>query len=92
MVKRHEGTKKTKTLNPTLKPETLNPKPPSEILSGPAACLRASGPSYALVAPGTARRSWGLASNVISTWQFPKIRVPYFGVLIIRILLFRVLY
>ena len=25
-------------------------------------------------------------------WEFPKIRVPYFGVLIIRILLFRVLY
>ena len=27
-----------------------------------------------------------------STWDFPRIRVPYFGVLIIRILLFRVLY
>ena len=26
------------------------------------------------------------------TWEFPKIRVPYLGVLIIRILLFRVLY
>ena len=25
-------------------------------------------------------------------WEFPKIGVPYFGVLIIRILLFRVLY
>ena len=25
-------------------------------------------------------------------WDFPKIRVPYLGVLIIRILLFRVLY
>ena len=25
-----------------------------------------------------------------STWDFPKIRIPYFGVLIIRILLFRV--
>ena len=25
-------------------------------------------------------------------WEFPKIRVPYFGVLIIRILLCRVLY
>ena len=25
-------------------------------------------------------------------WDFPKIRVPYFGVLIIKILLFRVLY
>ena len=25
-------------------------------------------------------------------WEFPKIRVPYFGVLIIRILLFRVPY
>ena len=25
-------------------------------------------------------------------WDFPKIRVPYFGVLIVRILLFRVLY
>ena len=27
-----------------------------------------------------------------SIWEFPKIRVPYFGVLIIRILSFRVLY
>ena len=26
------------------------------------------------------------------TWEFPKIGAPYFGVLIIRILLFRVLY
>ena len=26
-----------------------------------------------------------------SNWDFPKIRVPYFGILIIRILLFRVL-
>ena len=25
-------------------------------------------------------------------WEFPKIRLPYFGVLVIRILLFRVLY
>ena len=25
-------------------------------------------------------------------WEFPKIRVPYLGVLMIRILLFRVLY
>ena len=25
------------------------------------------------------------------TWEFPKIRVPYLGVLIVRILLFRVL-
>ena len=25
-------------------------------------------------------------------WEFPKIGVPYFGVLVIRILLFRVLY
>ena len=29
---------------------------------------------------------------VSGMWDFPKIRVPYFGVLIIRILLFRVLY
>ena len=29
---------------------------------------------------------------VIQIWDFPKIRAPYFGVLIIRILLFRVLY
>ena len=28
----------------------------------------------------------------ITIWDFPKTRVPYFGVLIIRILLFRVLY
>ena len=27
-----------------------------------------------------------------SMWEFPKMGVPYFGVLIIRILLFRVLY
>ena len=27
-----------------------------------------------------------------SKWEFPKIGVPHFGVLIIRILLFRVLY
>ena len=25
-------------------------------------------------------------------WEFPKIRVPYFGVLIVSILLFKVLY
>ena len=28
----------------------------------------------------------------VCMWEFPKIRVPYFGVLIVRILLFRVLY
>ena len=28
---------------------------------------------------------------LLSKWEFPKIGVPYFGVLIIRILLFRVL-
>ena len=28
----------------------------------------------------------------LDIWDFPKIRVPYFGVLIVRILLFRVLY
>ena len=28
----------------------------------------------------------------LTIWDFPKIGVPYFGVLIIRILLFRVLY
>ena len=33
-----------------------------------------------------------LRSPAGSRWEFPKIRVPYFGVLIIRILLFRVLY
>ena len=32
----------------------------------------------------------GLNSQPI--WDFPKIRVPYFGVLILRILLFRVLF
>ena len=32
------------------------------------------------------------AFSAIATWEFPKIGVPYFGVLIIRILLFRVLY
>ena len=30
--------------------------------------------------------------GLLTKWEFPKIRVPYFGVLIIRILLFRVLY
>ena len=30
-------------------------------------------------------------SEVEVTWEFPKFRVPYFGVLIIRILLFKVL-
>ena len=29
---------------------------------------------------------------VRNKWEFPKIRVSYFGVLIIRILLFRVIY
>ena len=29
--------------------------------------------------------------EVIDIWEFPKIEVPYFGVLLIRILLFRVL-
>ena len=29
---------------------------------------------------------------MINIWEFPKIGVPYLGVLIIRILLFRVLY
>ena len=33
----------------------------------------------------------GLRFLQISLREFPKIRVPYFGVLIIRILLFRVL-
>ena len=33
-----------------------------------------------------------LADPLPFKWDFPKIRVPYFGVLIIRILLFRVLY
>ena len=30
--------------------------------------------------------------GIVVIWDFPKIRVPYFGVLIIRILLFRVPY
>ena len=30
--------------------------------------------------------------NEVLIWEFPKIGVPYFGVLIIRILLLRVLY
>ena len=33
----------------------------------------------------------GLDSGLERTWEFPKIRVPYLGVLMIRILLFRVL-
>ena len=34
----------------------------------------------------------GFPVPVLLTWDFPKIGIPYFGVLIIRILLFRVLY
>ena len=34
----------------------------------------------------------GLGFRLLVIWEFPKIRVPYFGVLIIGILLFRVLY
>ena len=36
--------------------------------------------------------SWCLDPRPDPRWEFPKIGVPYFGVLIIRILLFRVLY
>ena len=38
--------------------------------------------------------SFGLGFGVRNIWDFPKIRggVPYFGVLMIRILVFRVLY
>ena len=32
------------------------------------------------------------SKTLLFNWNFPKIRVPYFGVLIIRILLFRVLF
>ena len=39
------------------------------------------------------RSSQGPAANAKSQkWEFPRIGVPYFGVLIIRILQFRVLY
>ena len=34
----------------------------------------------------------GIVSESLSIFEFPKLGVPYFGVLIIRILLFRVLY
>ena len=34
----------------------------------------------------------GLAAQAREIWDFPKIRVPYFGVLTIRILLLRVLH
>ena len=37
-------------------------------------------------------RGVGIERAGSAIWEFPKIRVPYFGVLIIRILLFRVLY
>ena len=33
-----------------------------------------------------------LGLRALDIWEFPKLGVPYFGVLIIRILLFRVLY
>ena len=39
-------------------------------------------------------RSWNLAKKsevLVLIWEFPEIRVPYFGVLMIRIVLFRVL-
>ena len=39
----------------------------------------------------TARFDVGL-QDIVGNWEFPKIGVPYFGDLIIRILLFRVLY
>ena len=42
--------------------------------------------------PGFMRCFEGLMGFHGFIWDFPKIRVPYFGVLIIRILLFRVLY
>ena len=35
--------------------------------------------------------AWGFGVEGFRLWEFPKIRVLYFGVLIIRILLFRVL-
>ena len=42
----------------------------------------------------SSRKSWcSIYSEKKNEWEFPKIRgLPYFGVLIIRILLFRVLY
>ena len=39
----------------------------------------------------TARFDVGL-QDVVGNWEFPKTGVPYYGDLIIRILLFRVLY
>ena len=35
-------------------------------------------------------RMFGIRQLRVDTWDFPRIRVPYFGVLVIRILLFRV--
>ena len=37
-------------------------------------------------------QTWSDPATPTCTWEFPKIRVPYLGVLKIRILLFRVLY
>ena len=37
-------------------------------------------------------RHFSAVVGIFGTWEFPKIGVPYFGVLIARILLFRVLY
>ena len=36
--------------------------------------------------------SLGMGEDAAALWEFPKTGVPYFGVLIIRLLLFRVLY
>ena len=41
---------------------------------------------------GCMEKGLGLGFLQISLWEFPKLGVPYFGVLIIRILLFVVLY
>ena len=53
--------------------------------SFPPSALRKTSGSWASPVQGL-----GLPAAAIMTWEFPKIGVPYFGVLIIRILLFRV--
>ena len=50
-------------------------------------------PAHIGVSEATLLVPWGLGGwNLGAIWEFPKIRGTLFGVLIIRILLFRVLY
>ena len=72
-----------------------NPKPeaPKPLNPKPIAALQAAHPGFrAQLAGGNAEaldtRAEPLGCHEKPTWDFPKTRVPYFGILIIRILLF----